>query len=100
MRIVSSRVIRDFYLRNPDSKASLTAWHDEAKNANWNSSHDIKEKYRNASFVGDKRVVFNIHGNKYRLIVAVAYRYKAIYIKFIGTHPEYDKVDAETVEME
>ena len=70
------------------------------KHAVWKDAHDIKAKYRSASTVGSKLVVFNIKGNDYRLIVSVAYRFGAVYVKFIGTHAEYDKVDAATVEME
>jgi len=76
------------------------AWHDEVAKAKWVSPQDIKNRYASASFVGRNRVVFNLKGNEYRLIVAVAYRIGAVYIKFIGTHAEYDKIDAETVEME
>ena len=73
-------------------------WYDEAKHAVWRTPQDIRQRYASASFVGHNRVVFNIKGNDYRLIVAVAYRFQAIYIKFIGTHTEYDRVDAATVE--
>lgn len=66
----------------------------------WTQPADIKEKYRNASILKNRRVVFNIRGNDYRLIASVAYRYGAVYIKFIGTHAEYDAIDAETVELE
>ncbi|WP_202949071.1 type II toxin-antitoxin system HigB family toxin [Billgrantia ethanolica] len=100
MRIIAIKYLRDFWRQHPDAKASLEAWVDEVKHAEWKDAHDIKAKYRSASPVGNKRVVFNIKGNDYRLIVAVAYRFGAVYIKFIGTHAEYDKVDAETVEME
>lgn len=100
MRIIAVKNLRDFWERYPDAKAPLEAWVDEVKHAVWNDAHDIKAKYRNASTVGKKRVVFNIKGNDYRLIVSVAYRFGAVYIKFIGTHAEYDKVDAATVEME
>lgn len=66
----------------------------------WSQPADIKEQFRSASILKNRRVVFNIKGNDYRLIVSVAYRYQAIYVKFIGTHQEYDTIDAETVEME
>lgn len=100
MRIIAIKNLRDFWERHPDAKPSLEAWLDEVKNAQWFSSHDIKAKYRHASVIGDKRVVFNIKGNDYRLIVAVAYKFGAICIKFIGTHAQYDAIDAETIEME
>lgn len=100
MRIISIKNLRDFWEQHPDAKGPLEAWVDEVKHAKWQNSHEIKERYPKASILGDKRVVFDIKGNDYRLIVSVAYRYGAVYIKFVGTHAEYDKVDAETVEME
>nr|WP_298379687.1 type II toxin-antitoxin system HigB family toxin [uncultured Halomonas sp.] len=100
MRIIAIKNLRDFWKKHPGAKAPLEAWADEVRHATWKDAHDIKAKYRNASLVGNKRVVFNIKGNDYRLIVAVAYRFGAVYIKFIGTHQEYDKVNAATVEME
>jgi len=78
----------------------LKAWYDEANKAQWLTPQDIKAQYNSASFIGRNRVVFNIKGNNYRLIVAVAYRFGAVYVKFVGSHCEYDKIDAETVEME
>ena len=81
----------------PDSEQALRAWYDEAVGANWRTPNEIKAQYKSASVVGKNRVVFNIAGNKYRLIVAIAYQFGAIYIKFVGTYQEYDKVDALTV---
>ena len=100
MRIISVKYLRDFWELNPDAEQPLKAWHEEAKAAIWKKPQDIKDQYRHASFVGNNRVVFNIKGNDYRLITAVAYRFEAVYIKFIGTHAEYDRVDAQTVERE
>ena len=80
--------------------APLAAWIEEARTSSWQTPQDIKQRYRSASFIGRNRVVFNLKGNEYRLVVAVAYRFQAIYIKFIGTHAQYDAIDAETVEME
>lgn len=100
MRIISVKYLRDFWVLNPDAEQPLKAWHEEAKAAVWQTPQDIKDRYRSASFVGNNRVVFNIKGNDYRLITAVAFRFEAVYIKFIGTHAEYDRVDARTVEVE
>jgi len=100
MRIVAIKLLREFWTRHPDAKAHLEAWVDEARKANWRQPSDIKAQFGNASILKNHRVVFNIRGNRYRLIVAVAYRYGALYIKFLGTHEEYDAIDAETVEME
>ncbi|CAN7668553.1 type II toxin-antitoxin system HigB family toxin [Variovorax sp. LjRoot290] len=100
MRIISLKYLRDFWVRHPASEQPLKAWHEEAKAAVWKTPQDIKDRYRSARFVGSNRVVFNIKGNDYRLIAAIAYRYEAVYVKFIGTHSEYDRIDAQTIEVE
>lgn len=99
MRIISQKTIKDFYEQTlyQDSKESLEAWHKEAIKADWQNPNDIKEQYKNASVVGNNRVVFNIHGNKYRLIVKINYFAKVVYIRFIGTHKQYDKIDATEI---
>lgn len=98
MKVIAVSTLRDFWVRHPDSEQALKAWYDEAKHATWVTPRDIKDHYASVSFVGNNRVVFNIKGNHYRLIVAVAYRFQAVYIKFVGTHAEYDRIDATTVE--
>ena len=95
---ISIKVLKEFIDKHPQSKSSLEAWWTEAKAANWQNSQQIKEQYAIASFVGNNRVVFNIKGNDFRLVVAVAYRFGALYIKFVGTHEEYNKINVETVE--
>lgn len=100
MKIISVKILKDFWQVYPDSEQHLKAWVDEVKHATWRQPADIKSKYRNASVLKNRRIVFNIKGNHYRLIVAIAYRFGAVYIKFIGTHAQYDTVDAETVEQE
>lgn len=100
MHIVAVRYLRAFWEKNPDSEQPLKSWVDEAKKASWSQPAQIKEQYRSASILKNKRVVFNIKGNDYRLVVSVAYHYQAVYVKFIGTHKEYDAIDAETAEME
>lgn len=99
MRIISRATLRQFWENNlyRDAEQPLKAWYDEARKANWTSSSDIKRLYRHASFVGKNRVIFNIHGNKYRLIVSINYQYSIIYIKFIGTHAQYDHVDVGNI---
>ena len=99
MRVISARHIRDFYGRQPDAAPALKSWMQEARSASWASPQDIKRRYANASFLKGNRVVFNLKGNDYRLVVAVAYRFASVYIKFIGTHSEYNAIDAATVEM-
>lgn len=100
MRIIAIKTLKAFWAQHPNAKGPLEAWVDEVKHAKWQSAHDIKARYPRASILGNRRVVFDIKGNDYRLIVSVAYRYGAVFIKFVGTHAEYDKVDAEKVEME
>jgi len=78
----------------------LLAWIDEVKKANWQTPADIKAQFKHTSVLKSRRVVFNIKGNDYRLVVSVTYRYGALYVKFVGTHKQYDAIDADTVEME
>lgn len=100
MKLIAVKYLRDFWERFPDAEQHVKAWIDEVKKADWQQPTDIKAQYRNASILKSRRVVFNIKGNDYRLVVAVAYRFGAVYIKFVGTHEQYDAIDAETVEME
>ncbi|MFT4585297.1 MAG: mRNA interferase HigB [Gammaproteobacteria bacterium] len=97
MRIIARRTLRQFWERYPDSAQVLKAWFSETQAASWGDSHAIKRRYRHASFVGDNRIIFNVGGNKYRLIVHVNYGFGIVYIKFVGTHDEYDRIDPETV---
>ena len=99
MRVIAASTLRAFWERHPDAEQPLKAWYEEATNATWTQPADIKAQYRSASVLKNRRVVFNIKGNDYRLIVAVAYKLQIVYVKFVGTHKEYDAVDAETVEM-
>jgi mRNA interferase HigB len=97
MRIIAKTTLRKFWDQYPDAEQPLRAWHDEAKKAAWKSPADVKEKYRSASILRDSRAVFNIGGNKYRLIVKINYPFQIVYIRFIGTHRDYDAIDAETL---
>lgn len=99
MRIISRAALKNFWSHSQyaDAEQPLKAWYNEAKNANWQFPQDIKLLYRNASFVGSNKVVFNIHGNKYRLVVAVNYRFGILYIRFVGTHEQYDAIDVATI---
>lgn len=100
MKIISVKTLRDFWAVNPDAEQSLKAWVDEVIKADWKTPAEIKEQYRSASILKIRRVVFNIKGNDYRLIVAIAYLRGWVFVKFLGTHKEYDKIEAETVELE
>ena len=97
MRVISKASLVDFWVSHPASKHALQTWFEDASRASWRSPQDIKLRYCSASFVSSNRVVFNIKGNDYRLVVAVAYRFGAVYIKFLGTHKQYDALDAATV---
>ena len=97
MRIVAKRTLRIFWEAHPDAEEPLTAWYREVEKDDWANPAELKEKYRSASIVGDNRVVFNIKGNDYRLVVKINYAYRMAYIRFIGTHAEYDKIDVEEV---
>jgi len=101
MHVVAHSTLISFYQnsRYRDAEPALKAWYEEAKRAKWTTPADIKARYASASFIGHNRVVFNIKGNDYRLIVAVAYRMQYVFIKFIGTHKQYDAIDAATVEQ-
>ncbi|WP_366930870.1 type II toxin-antitoxin system HigB family toxin [Microcoleus sp. bin38.metabat.b11b12b14.051] len=95
--MLSRSTLRDFWEFHPDVEEALKTWYYEASHADWQSPADIKTAHRNASIIANNRVVFNIKGNTYRLIVAIRYDIGIIFIRFIGTHAEYDKVDAETI---
>lgn len=99
MRIIVKRTLRRFWELQSysDSRGPLEAWHSESMKANWKTPQDIKTQFRSASILKKNRVVFNIAGNKYRLIVAVDYKRQAMFIKFIGTHKQYDEIDVETI---
>lgn len=99
MRIIAFRTIREFFEKPEyqDSEPSLRAWYHDAKSAEWKSSNELKHQYKNASIVGEGRAVFNIKGNSYRLVVAIDYEFQIIFIRFIGTHKQYDKIDVKTI---
>ncbi|MEI7990506.1 MAG: type II toxin-antitoxin system HigB family toxin [Chloroflexota bacterium] len=97
MRVISRRKLREFWEIHPDSRVALEAWFHDVEQANWKNPSDIKLIYRNASFLASNRIVFNIKGNHYRLVVVVVYQYEVVYIRYIGTHAEYDQIDAERI---
>lgn len=99
MHIISRKKLKEFCERpdGRDAEALLDAWWYEAKRANWESPSDIKDKYRSASILRDNRVVFNIGGNKYRLVVKINYSTKTVFVRFVETHKEYDRIDAEVI---
>ena len=97
MRIISRKTLHDCWHKYPDIEGALKAWEAEARHAHWQSPKDIKARYPSASILSDNRVVFNIKGNHYRLVVKIHYNTGIVYIRFVGTHAEYDKIDAETI---
>ena len=99
MRIISRSALRQFWERSgrQDAEQPLKAWFRVASRADWASPAEVKGDLGGASIVANNRVVFNIGGNKYRLVVRVNYAHRILYIRFIGTHPEYDKIDATEV---
>ena len=97
MRVIAKRTLREFWKIHRDAEQPLKTWYQEATRAEWATPHDVIKLYRSASIVANNRVVFNIAGNRYRLVVRFNYPYGVAYIRFIGTHAEYDQIDASTV---
>ncbi|SMF83016.1 mRNA interferase HigB [Azospirillum oryzae] len=98
MQIIARRTLKEFWDRHPQAEAPLEVWYAQVKSASWQSPADIKREFGSTvDFIADNRVIFDIGGNKYRLIVHVAYRFKRVLVKFVGTHKDYDRIDPETV---
>ena len=97
MRIIAKKTLREFWKLHKDAEQPLRSWYDMAKKESWNSFNEIKAQFRNSSVVGNDRIVFNIKGNSYRLTVKVNFVWKVMFIKFIGTHKEYDKTDIKNL---
>ena len=94
MVIISKTVIKDFYKKNPDAEIAWHKWYKETKDASWKSFTDVKNTFNTADSVGNDRYVFNIKGNDYRLISLIIFKTRTVFILFIGSHKNYDKVDA------
>jgi mRNA interferase HigB len=98
MQVIAKRTLKLFWHRHPQAEGPLRAWHAAVTRAEWKGPADVKAAFgTTVDFVADNRIVFDIGGNKYRLVVHVAYRFKRVLIKFVGTHGEYDKIDAGSV---
>lgn len=98
MRIIARRTLKTFWAAHDQAEAPLTAWYVAVSRADWRSPADVKAMFgTSVDFVGDNRIVFDIAGNKYRLVVHVAYAFHTVLVKFVGTHAQYDRIDAETV---
>jgi mRNA interferase HigB len=97
LRVISKKILRDFWTKYPDCEQQLKSWFRETGQAEWRNPNDIKKEYPSASILENNRVVFNIKGNHYRLIVRINYYYQMVWIRFIGTHTQYDKIDASKI---
>ena len=96
-RIFAKSTLREYCQKNPDSEQYLKTWFDTVMGSDWKSPNDVKRTYANASILKDSRIVFNIKGNSYRLVTKFNFEKQWIFIRFIGTHKEYDKIDANTI---
>lgn len=97
MRIISRRRLVEFWESHPDAEQPLRAWYTDVRQANWKSPAEIKSLYHTASILSNNRVVFNIKGNRYRMVVVVEYSQGKMFIRFVGTHAEYDRIDADRI---
>ena len=97
MRVIAIRTLKEYANEFHQAEQALFSWYDEATLAEWNNPAELKAQYRNASILNSKRVVFNIHGNSFRLIVDIEYRLKIVFVVWFGTHKQYDNIDAKTI---
>lgn len=97
MRVFAKKILREFWEKKSDFEHQLKTWHKEASKANWTSPSEIKSEYTKASILKTGRVIFNICGNEYRLIVEINYKRQWVFIRFIGTHEDYDEIDANKI---
>ena len=97
MRIISKKILKAFYQKESMAESSLLSWIAAIEEAQFTNHNELKAQFRSASIIDDKRVIFNIHGNKYRLIIKIEYEFDLVFITWIGTHSQYDKIDATTI---
>ncbi len=97
MRVIAVKTLKEYVKEFHQAEQALLSWYDEATFAEWSNAAELKTQYKNASILNNKRVVFNIHGNAYRLIVDIEYRLKIVFVVWFGTHKQYDKIDAKTI---
>jgi len=96
-RILAKSTLKNFWEKHPDSEQYLKTWYDTAMNSAWKTPNDVKQSYANASILKDSRIVFNIKGNSYRLVIKFNFDHQLAFVRFIGTHFDYDKIDANTI---
>ena len=97
MRVIAKKILRDFWEIHSDCEQQLKSWYRETSKAEWESPNQVKTEYPSASILSENRIVFNIKGNNYRLIVKINFEYEMVWIRFIGTHAEYDKINASKI---
>jgi len=97
MRIIAVKTLKNYLVEYPEAEAALLSWYDEVSESEWATPNELKAQYAHASLVGGKRVIFNIHGNKFRLIVDVEFKFKIVFVIWFGTHQQYDDLDVKTV---
>ena len=97
MRVIAKSALREFWEQHPDAEEALRAWYEDAERAAWRTPPGIRAAYPSASFLANNRIAFNIRGNHYRLIVQIHYNTQIVYIRFVGAHAEYDRIDASAI---
>jgi mRNA interferase HigB len=97
LRVIAKKILREFWTKHQDCEQQLKSWYREAETSEWKNTNEIKKEYPSASVLKGNRVVFNIKGNNYRLIVKINFHYQMMWIRFIGTHKEYDRIDANKI---
>jgi mRNA interferase HigB len=97
VNVISRKTLAEFYQKHADSCEPLETWYKVCRKAEWQNFNEVKVAFPSADWIGDDRVVFNVKGNKYRLLVRFSFRYKSIQVKWIGTHAEYDKLNVLTL---
>lgn len=97
MRVIAISTLRGFWTKHPDSEQALKEWYVKTERAQWRSLNDMRNDLNSVDYVKNQRYVFNIKGNNYRLVAAVKFNPKLVYIRFVGTHQDYDKIDASTI---
>lgn len=97
MRVIAVKTLKEYWIKFPQAKQALLSWYEEVETASWGSPNELKSQYGNASIITEKRVVFNIHGNSFRLVVDIEYRLKIVFVVWFGTHKQYDSVDAKKI---
>ena len=99
MVIISKAIVREFSARYPDAEGALVNWYELCENANWSNFNEMRNTFNSVDAVGNDRYVFNIKGNKYRLVALIIFKVRTIFIAFVGTHSEYDKIDVSTISI-